>query len=123
MRIRELFEGNFFKDSDFTEPKHGGRQINFDLADDLAHFMSQDDHVYRRYTHPCITEFLNAKKSKKDPKPDIFKPAVEQSYKMYLKKFPIRELPEELDEETCEEVCSKLYAEHDAHHEAGKYKD
>ena len=123
MRIRELFEGNFFKDSDFTEPKNGGRQINFDLADDVAHFMNQDNNVYRRYMHPCLTEFLSAKKSKKDPKPEMFAHAVKESYKAYIKKFPIRELPDELDEETCAEVCSKLFAEHDSHHEAGKYKD
>jgi len=123
MRIRELFEGGFFKDSDFTTAKDGGREINFDIVDDLAHFMDQDDHAYRRHTHPCITKFVELKNSKKDPKPGIFEPAVKECYKLYIKKFPIRELPDKMDEETCNQVCEKLYNDHSEHHSAGKYKD
>jgi hypothetical protein len=124
MRIRELFEGNFFKDTDYVQPREGGsREINYDLAEDLAHFMEQDDHCYRRFFHPALDKFLQHKGSNKDPKPSVFKEAVKQCYGVYIKKFPIRELPDELDEETLSQVCEKLHADHSEHHENGKYKD
>jgi hypothetical protein len=124
MRIRELFEGNFFKDADYVQAKEGGeREINYDLVDDIAHFMEQDDHCYRRFFHPALDRFLHVRENKKDPKPEIFKEAVKECYKIYVQKFPIRELPDELDEDTLGQVCEKLYDEHSTHHADGKYKD
>jgi len=124
MRIRELFEGSFFKDSDFVMPREdGSREINYDLAEDLVHFMENDDHCYRRYLYPALSEFLDLKEGKKDPKPEIFKKAVEESYKVYIKKFPIRELPDDINEDTLSQACEKLYDEHTTHHSNGRYKD
>jgi hypothetical protein len=124
MRIRELFEGNFFKETDFVQPKEGGgRELNFSLEEDLAHFMEHDDEVYRRHMYPRLAEFLEAKKSKKEVKPSIFAPAVKESYKLYIKKFPIRELPDEIDKDVCEQVCEKLFTDHNEYHANGLYKD
>jgi hypothetical protein len=62
-------------------------------------------------------------KSKKNLSPNIFKAAVEESYKNYVKKFPIRQLPTSLDEELCNEVCKKLHDDFRKDYEDGKYKD
>jgi hypothetical protein len=124
MRLRELLEGTFFKDSDFVKHEEDGRRsINYDLVEDLTHFMDHDDNCYRRYTYPVLAKFLDMKDSKNDPKPGIFKQAVKDSYQVYVKKFPIRELPDHLDEDTIEQVCEKLYDDHSNHHAEGKYKD
>jgi len=123
MRLRELLEGTFFKDTDFVKHEDDGRRvIDYDLVDDLSHFMDHDDTCYRRYTYPVLAKFLEMKDGKKDPKPGIFEPAVKDSYRAYIKQFPIRELPDELDEDTIKQVCEKLYDDHSNHHAEGKYK-
>jgi hypothetical protein len=124
MRIQDLLEGTLFKDEDFVTPREeGGREINFDLPDDLIHFMNHDDHVYRRHLFPVIARVLDLHKKKITPKPSIFKPAVEDSYKIYIKKFPIRELPDDIEEDTCKKVCDKMHEEVCQHISDGKYKD
>lgn len=123
MRIRELLEGKLFKDLDFIKQEESGRSIDYDLAEDLAYFMHNDDDTYRRHTFPTIVKCLEVLKSKKSTKPSMFKSAVEESYKNYLKKFPIRELPDALDKEMFEEVCSKLHDDFCKDEEEGKYKD
>jgi hypothetical protein len=123
MRINELLEGKIFNDLDFvTHKQDGKREINYDLAEDLVHFMNQDDHSYRRHVYPTIAKFLDLKDAKKDIKPGIFKSAVEECYKQYIKHFPIRELPDEIDEEMCRQVCDKMYEEVSQHHSDGIYK-
>lgn len=108
MLIRELFESRFFKDEDFVQPKDGGREINFDMVEDLIHFMNHDDDVYRRHVYPSIAKCIDIVEAKKRPKASIFKSAVDESYRKYVREFPIRELPDTLDEETCQQVCDKL---------------
>jgi hypothetical protein len=123
MRIRELFEGKFFKDDDFVTKTETGREINYDLAEDLVHFLNHDDHVYRRHTFPGIAKCIDISERKKKPSAKIFKSAVEEGYKKYIKEFPIRELPDQLDEKTLEEVCNKLREVVCQDIKDGKYKD
>jgi hypothetical protein len=111
MRITELLEGTIFNDLDFVTHKQDSREINFDLVDDLVHFMNHDDNVYRRIVYPTVARFDDLKKTNQDVKPSIFKPTAEKIYKIYIQKFPIRELPDELDEETCKKICDKMYEE------------
>jgi hypothetical protein len=108
MRIRELLEGKFFKDEDFVTKTDAGREINYDLIEDLIHYMNNDDNAYRRHLYPSIAKCLDITERKKKPAASIFKSAVEECYKKYSREFPIRELPDNIDEETCEEVCNKL---------------
>ena len=49
--------------------------------------------------------------------------SVEESYKSYVKKFPIRHLPNSLEEKQLEEVCKKMCEEFRTHHNDGKYED
>jgi hypothetical protein len=123
MRINELLEGTNFKDIDFVKHSGESREINFDLPDDLMHFMNSDDSVYRRHLHPVITKCINSIKIKKPTNPSIFKPAVQDSYKLYIRKFPIKELPLDIDEKMCEETCKKMHDETIKHIKDGKYKD
>jgi hypothetical protein len=123
MRINELLENKHFKEDDFVQKSGEGREINFDLAEDLIHFMHQDDDVYRRHTYPAIANCMDKIENKRDPKIGIFKPAVENSYKIYIKKFPIRELPDNLDEEMCKQICGKIHEEAVQHINDGKYKE
>ena len=123
MRIRDLLEGKNFNDLDFVKQEEDGRGIDFDLAEDLSFFMSHDDDTYRRHVYPTISKCLEMIKNKKSTKPSVFKAAVEESYKNYLQKYPIRELPDQLDNEMYEEICSKLHDDFCKHVEEGKYKD
>lgn len=123
MRIRELLENKAFKDSDFVTPIEGGRELNYDLAEDLVHFMNNDDQVYRRIVYPKVAICLDSVERKKKVKPSVFRSAVEESYREYVKKFPIRELPDFIDEDVCEQVCDKMYEELRQHIKDGKYKD
>jgi hypothetical protein len=123
MRIRELLESNHFDEKDYVTPTDGGREINFDLVEDLVHFMHNDDHVYRRHIFPTFAKVMDHKVAKKSTKSDIFQDAVKESYKKYIHKFPIRELPDVLDDETCKKVCEKIHDEMNDHIKAGKYKD
>jgi hypothetical protein len=46
-----------------------------------------------------------------------------ESYKTYVKKFPIRELTDELEEELCNKVCLKMKEDLMKQYQEGKYKD
>jgi len=123
MRIQELLEGKKFDDLDFVTKENGKRSINFDLVEDLIHFMNQDDDVYRRHTYPAIANCLDKMSGKSKPNTTVFEPAVKESYKLYTRKYPIRELPDEIDSKMCEQVCSKIHEEVLKHISDGKYKE
>lgn len=123
MRIRELLETKHFKDSDFVKSSEHGRELDYDLVEDLCHFMNQDDDAYRRHVYPSISRCLDRNQHKRSISASIFRPAVVNSYEMYLKKFPIRELPRVLDEQTIDTVCKKMREDFKLHMADGKYKD
>lgn len=123
MRITELLEGKKFNDLDFVKVSGDKRELDFDLVEDLIHFMNEDDDVYRRHLYPVIADCINKVSAKRTPSSSIFKPVVEKTYEIYSKKFPIRELPNQLDTKMCEEVCDKLREEIIQHISDGKYKD
>ena len=121
MRITELLEGKNIDDfSEFVEQDKDKGGINYDLAEDLVHFMNEDDDVYRRHVYPIIAKCL---KTKASVDPSVFAPAVKESYKAYIQKFPIRELPDELDAKGIKETCNKMHEEFAKHVSDGKYKD
>ena len=123
MRIRELLEGKKFNDLDFVKQGEDGTGINYDLVEDLTFFMQNDDDVYRRHTFPSVMKCIDTIKAKKQLSPSIFERAVEESYKNYIRKFPIRQLPNELEDEVFEEVCKKLHDDFSRDYDEGKYKD
>lgn len=109
MRIVELLESLEFDETEFVNKGEG--KIDFDLAEDLAFFMNNDDDTYRRVVYPAVVKCQEAFNSNKSIKPSVFKQAALESYRTYVEKFPIRELPSDLDEELCNEVCEKMYKE------------
>lgn len=123
MRITELLEGTNFNDLKFVKVSGDKREIDYDLADDLLHFMHNDDDIYRRHVHPAIMHCQDRIDLKKPTSPKIFKPAIVNSYKLYVKKFPIRELPDDLSEQQCQEACKKMHEEVCQHIKDGKYKE
>jgi hypothetical protein len=124
MRIRELLENKYFDHKNFVNAKEGNkREINYDLAEDLIHFAHNDDNTYRRHVYPVIADCIDRMKAKKSIHSEIFKPAVEPLYQAYLKKFPIRELPEGVDDKLCTVICKKMKEDFCKHYDDGKYKD
>ena len=123
MRIVELLEGKQFNDLDWITPKEDGSELNFDLIEDLVFFMNNDDDVYRRHVFPSVAKCVDNISEKKKTSPDMFKRAVEESYKEYIRKFPIRKLPDSVEDELCNEVCNKMHEEVCKDVSEGKYKD
>lgn len=123
MRIFELFENKIFNDKDFVDVTENGRNLNYDLAEDLVYFMNNNDDVYRRHLYPSIASCLDRINKNKSVNSSIFKEAVINSYNEYCKRYPIRELPSSLDEEMCKDICKKVLDELKQHVAEGKYKD
>jgi hypothetical protein len=123
MRIKELLEGKKFNDLDFIKKDESGEEIDFDLCEDLVFFMHNDDDTYRRHVYPSIATCIQKTKSSQRFTPSIFTNAVKESYKSYIKKFPIRRLPKELDEEELTEICKKMHEDFSKRMEDGKYED
>ena len=123
MRVRELFENNNFKETDFIK-KHGDKhELDYDLVDDLMHYMHNDDHVYRRHVFPVISKCIDRLKENKPTSSSMFAGAVKECYSKYRRKFPIRVLPDELDEETLKQICDKFHEDFNEHVRTGKYED
>lgn len=123
MRISELLESNLFNELSFLKPANDGRELAFDLVDDLQFFMNDNDEVYRRLVHPVITKCSNRIEKKRNTHADMFKPAVQKSYEIYIKQFPIKELPDEIPDKLCNEICTQIHDEVCEHISSGKYKD
>lgn len=123
MRIRELLETKDFNDLDFVKKTGDKDEIDYDLVEDLVFFMNNDDDTYRRHVYPAVSKCIRIIDANKEPSPSIFKSAVLDSYKNYIKEYPIRELPDDLDRETCEEVCSKMHEEVCKNHSESNSKD
>ena len=124
MRILELFEGKGYRNLDeFVNQvgDEGKREITFDLAEDLIHFMNNDDEAYRRHLHPVVAKCYDRMKENKKTKPEFFAKAIEECYDMYLKEYPIRELPRSLDKKQTKETCEKIHEEICKHITDGKY--
>jgi hypothetical protein len=122
MRIHELLEGRFFDDSKFVKQTTDKREIDYDLAEDLIHFMHNDDDVYRRSVYPTIAKCIDLVKAKKPTDLKLFQNSVEESYKKYLQRFPIKELPEHLDKQMCKDICEKMHEDIIQHIKDGKYE-
>jgi len=123
MRIRELLESFNFKEDEFVKKHNNKVELDYDLAEDLIHFMHNDDDVYRRHTYPALMKCIDSVKNKKATNGKMFAEAMKECYKLYKKKFPIRILPKEMDEDICEEACEKMHEEVLEHISSGKYKD
>ena len=123
MRIRELLEGKQFNDLDWIKQEGDHAELAYDLIEDLVYFMNNDDNVYRRHVFPSVAKCVDKIKENQKTNHNIFKRAVEESYKEYIRKFPIRQLPDSIEEKICMEVCEKMHEEICKNYSEGKYKD
>ena len=108
MRVIELLEGTNFNDLDFVKQQGDKKEINYDLEEDLIHYMNNNDTIYRRYLYPSIIKCVNDIKANKSISSNIFANAVRSAYDNYIEEYPIRELPEKLDNKTCKRICDTL---------------
>ena len=109
MRITELLEGKHFNDLDFVKHNGDKKDIDYDLVEDLAFYMNNDDDVFRNHVYPSIAKCQSNLTAKRPTSASMFKTAVMDSYKKYAEEYPIRELPIELDSKTCDAVCKKVH--------------
>jgi hypothetical protein len=123
MRIIELLEGKKFNDLDFVKTDGDKTEIDYDLCEDLIFYMNNDDDVYRRHVYPSVSRCINRIETNEKTNPSIFTNAVRESYKQYIKKYPIRNLPDDIEEITFKEVCKQMHEEICKNHSDGKYKD
>jgi exoribonuclease II len=123
MRIRELLEGKDFNDLDFVRKDNDETVLDYDLIEDLTFFLNNNDDIYRRLVYPAVNKCVKSHGQKLKTSPAIFKQAVLEGYKEYIKEFPIRQLPNDLDEELCNEVCSKMHEDVYKDISEGLYKD
>lgn len=123
MRIRELLENKQFDDLEFVKKDGDKEEIDYDLVEDLVYFMNNDDEMYRRHVYPAISKCLGDLKTNRKTSPSVFEKAVQECYKNYIQKFPIRDLKDSLEPKLFKEACKKLHEETCSHYEEGKYKD
>lgn len=121
MRITDLLENAHFKSEDFIKQTDDGNEINYDLVDDLVFFLNNDDDAYRRYLLPAVHKFIDRKKADENIKYTIFKTAVANGYKEYIKQYPIRELSDTIDAKIWRAVCKKLFDDASKDMEDGSY--
>ena len=123
MRIRELLENKDFNDLEFVKKNGHSEELDYDLVEDLIHYMNEDDDAYRRHIYPVVSKCINSMKANRKTDSSVFKNAVAECYKTYIKKFPIRQLQDNLEDDLLRETCKKMYEETCKHFEEGKYKD
>jgi hypothetical protein len=124
MRIRDLFEHiDIDKDKKFVKKTGDKTELNFDLIEDVSFFMHHDDDSYRRHVYPSVVRCLERLKKKQPTNHSIFEKAVRECYKSYVRKFPMRELPDDLNEAMCTKICKKLHSDLQKDVQEGKYKD
>ena len=123
MRIQELLESFNFKEEDFIKHVGDKQEIDYDLVDDLLHFMNNDDSVYRRHVFPAVIKCIDLIKVKKPTSAKLFSIPIGECYKEYIKKFPIRELPQNIDKKTLKDACDKMHEAVCNDIKEGKYKD
>jgi len=120
MKITELTESTIFNQNDFIDGKD---ELNFDLSDDLLFFINNDDKIYRKHLHPIIIQCVDRIKDNKLCHHTMFKPVIKHGYKIYIKKFPLRQLHDDMDDDILKDACMKLYSQITSHINDGHYDD
>ena len=86
MRIRELLENKDFNDLEFVKKNGHSEELDYDLVEDLIHYMNEDDDAYRRHIYPVVSKCINSMKANRKTDSSVFKNAVAECYKTYIKK-------------------------------------
>ena len=122
MRIKELLESTTYEIDSYA-PDKDQYGLDFDLVEDMAFFMNHDDDTYRRHVYPAVVKCVKKIKLGSPVDSSIFEEVTSECYKEYVKKYPIRQLPDVLDEEITSNICEKFYKDLCKHIEDGKYKN
>lgn len=84
------------------------KKIDFDLYDDLIHYMMNDSDFYRKEYYPVHAKFQSECKEDSTPSAESFKNVVTSAYSQYKDKFDLIELDEQLTGEDLTEICKIL---------------
>jgi hypothetical protein len=102
------------------------KENDFDLVDDLVHFINNNSEFYKEIYLPVVNKFATVHKSHMSPKVSVFAPVVRQAYE-YYKQFvehnnPEVNLPEQLRQEDFIKTCNSLYQQQKDYIEKGSHQ-
>lgn len=123
MRFAEFYENVRFDELEYTKQTPEGREVDYDVINDLIVFINNYDPFYRSKVIPLIAACVDLRNQHKKISIDLFKPVVKEGYKLYCAEYPIRELPDQLDDADLKKACSALLKDLSDEISAGKYKD
>jgi hypothetical protein len=107
----------------FDKTPSQGKELEYDLKDDLICFMHNDPMFYREQVFPAIYKFKKLSEQGKKIHPKAFGPLVKKAYEEYREKFPVQGLKESLDEEMFEEMCAELHRMESQYIKDGHYDE
>lgn len=84
------------------------KELDFDLVDDLIHFIQADPTFYRTKYFPVVDKFKHSCKKDKILGSKIFVNIVNDAYEIYKSKFKLEDLPEQLPKHMLKDICHKL---------------
>jgi len=94
-------------------------KTDYDLADDLAHFINNNSEFYKHAYLPVVKRFATLYKNHMHPKMHEFQKVVNQAYGYYKEfveqKNPEIDLPAKLPPEVFAKACNILYQEQIKH--------
>lgn len=102
MLINEIISNTTFNELHYVKRNDKGRELDYDLVDDLVYFMCNDDDVYRKHVLPAFNQCSDGKNL------SILAPTIIACYDIYAKQYPIRELPDTLPKSMIKSVATEL---------------
>lgn len=84
-------------------------ELDFDLIDDLIHFINNNTEFYKSVYYPVVQKFHNNHKYNLPLDKSVFVPVVKQAYDVYKKAYNLDNLPAQLDMQDLSDICTKLY--------------
>lgn len=85
---------------------------DFDLVDDLIHYINNDPEFYRTRFYPVVHKFEKKIKNGEEMAHTYFSNIVKQAYSRYIDKFELIDFPEDIDADTLDDVCKKIKKQH-----------
>jgi hypothetical protein len=81
----------------------------FDVKEDLIHFMNNEPEFYRKFYYPAMVKIKLHKERGNEFDSTKLAPMINHAYSIYKEKFPVKDLQSKLSKEDLKDVCSKIY--------------
>lgn len=82
---------------------------DFDVVDDLIHFINNNTEFYKEVYYPVVQKFANGQKYNMPLSKSLFVPVAKKGYEVYKQAYNLDDLPEQLSIEDLNDICTKLY--------------